>query len=706
MPQVVAAVIQIVKVVAAVAKVVSVVSQIASFFVKPKNNNANRGNRGLTLMVRETDYPRRLPYGRSRLGGIWFYAETTGRSNDSLWLVLGVGDGVTYGPAAVFFGEDRIELEVNGQDSAGRDIYEPANDQYVLRWRNIRWGNVEERIVTQSEYNAFNAPGWFPNDGNGNGPANRVPGSVYYTEKFERASSPYRGLASFSFYKGDQTTADARLVEESAGNWTASCKLLGISYAVVKLDYDSEVFATGVPEISFLWDGQAQIFDPRDDSTSYSNNAALCLNHYVTLPRLGPNADYATEINEAALTDSANACDETVPTLAGEEKRYYLDGVVSCANTPEDNIASMLTAMGGFTSYTGGRFTFGAGVWRPATFEIDEDLIVKIESFQNRVPKRSRVNTVKGLFVSDANLFQSSDFPTRTKASYVDADGEELVLDLDLQFTGSPTGAQRLANIKLEELRLQRSLQIECKLEAFRAQAGKNVLVTIPRYGLNQTPFEVETFAFVIGANGELNVKLALSETASSVYDWTSADELPVTVTPNLDTAGLKVASIVADPAPGQYLTTDFPMNVTLSSLTPSASIRWSKSLAPENVGSGSEYVGPVSVTANDALFSRAFRDGYADSDVLVGVYSVEQVERPTLTPNGGTFASFPVQVNSSTSTPGASIRWKLGSEPADETDGNEYTTGIDANDGDVIFVRAFKPGLVPSESSSATFSS
>ena len=652
MPQVIPAIVAVVKVAVAVAQVVSVVAQVASFFVKPKSPRNDRGNRGLALMVRESDHPRRLLYGRGRLGGIWFYTETVGPSNETLWLVLGVCEGKTEGVVSVYFSDELIDLE-----------FVPAAGEELDHWIPVE---DEER------------------------------------------GGKYRDHAKFTFHHGDQTTADARMVAASAGNWTENCKLLGITYAVVELEYDSDLFGGGVPEISFLWDGAADVFDPRTDEEGFTDNAMLCLTHYFTRSRIGPNADRATEIDAAAEIEAANVCDEIVETLAGSEKRYTCDGIISLEQGPEANIAAMLTAMGGFSTYAGGRFTFGAASWRPPSFEITEDMIVRVERFQNKVPKRDRTNTVKGLFVSEVNLYQSSDFPTRTKSSYVEADGEELVLDLDLKFTESPSRAQRLANIELEDRRLQRSLSIECTLEAFRAQAGKNVMVSISRYGLNRAPFLVEGFSFVIGDGGALNVSLVLNETSSSVYDWTTADELPVPIVPALENDGVKVATILAEPPPGNYLTTDFPMDVTLSTLTPGAAIRWSKSIVPDNIASGNEYVGPVEMSANDPLFAGGFKTDYADSDVRVGVYAVEQVERPTLAPEGGTFpvGDFPLDVSASTVTPGAAIRWKLGSAPSSPTDGSAYVGPVPVADGDELFVRAFKPGLVDSDETSGLYES
>lgn len=686
MPSVVAAVVAIVEVIVAVAQVVAVVSQVASLFIRPEQPGTARGNSGITLMVREPDHPRRLLFGRARVGGIWFYTETVGPSNDDLWLVLGISEGITKGPVAVYFGEDRIEIEVTGQDDNGNDIYEP----------------VPRNSSNDDDDGSTNAADILrPRKGEG------ISIDDDDEEEEEESGRDYRGSAFFTFYKGDQTQADARLVAASSGNWNENCKVLGISYCVVNLIYDSELFGSGIPQISFLWEGQAAVFDPRDGSTGFSDNAALCIAHYMTLARIGPNADYETEIDEASLIAAANACDEQVEKLGGTERRYTCDGVVSVSEGPEAIIASMLTSMGGFTSYAGGRFTFGAAVWRPPSFELTLDHIVTIERFQNRLPKRSRVNTVKGLFVSEANLFQSSDFPTRTSQVYLEADGEELVFDLDLRYTESPSRAQRLANIVLEDRRLTRTLQVDCTLEAFRAQAGKNIMVTIPRYGLNRHPFLVEGFSFAVGDDGSLLVSLTLNESSSSIYDWNVADELPVPVVPTIDNDGVKVSAIVANPPPGTFLTTDFPLAVELSTLTSQAGIRWSRNIVPENVGSGSEYTGAIILEANDPLFARGFRNDYADSPAFVGVYAVEQVERPTLSPEGGAFASedFPLLLSAVTVTPGAVIRWRIGSEPTSETDGNEYTGPFEVTAGATVYVRAFRDGLLPSLVTQETYS-
>ena len=46
-----------------------------------------------TLMVKEPLVPRRVVYGRTRVGGVWVFAETSGNSNEYLHMVLAISEG-------------------------------------------------------------------------------------------------------------------------------------------------------------------------------------------------------------------------------------------------------------------------------------------------------------------------------------------------------------------------------------------------------------------------------------------------------------------------------------------------------------------------------------------------------------------------------------------------------------------------------------
>lgn len=222
-------------------------------------------------------------------------------------------------------------------------------------------------------------------------------------------------------------------------------------------------------------------------------------------------------------------------TYTAKEYRYTFNGVVSLEDSPEDIIRLFRDSMAGTVAYIGGKWSINAGAYIAPTFTIDEDTLVGPVKFKPRRDKRSRFNTVKGFFLAEIARWQATDYPPVSSSSYVTADGEELVQPLDLPATSTPSMANRIARILLRKARLERSVDLECNIEALEVRAGGTVSVNLPRYGLSNVPFDVDGFDIDV-ESGTMKVSLKLSETASSIYDWDSAtDEQEFIVTPAPD---------------------------------------------------------------------------------------------------------------------------------------------------------------------------
>ena len=103
--------------------------------------------------------------------------------------------------------------------------------------------------------------------------------------------------------------ADSDLVAEVA-QWTTSHRARNVAYLYVRLEFDSDVFPGGIPNINADVKG-ALLFDTRDSQTRWSTNAALGLRHWLTDARLGLGFT-AAEIDDANWDAEADACDEFV----------------------------------------------------------------------------------------------------------------------------------------------------------------------------------------------------------------------------------------------------------------------------------------------------------------------------------------------------------------------------------------------------------
>lgn len=344
----------------------------------------------------------------------------------------------------------------------------------------------------------------------------------------------------------DQTAFDG-LVAAAPDKWTSAHRLRGVACAYLRLEWNASKFPNGIPNITFLVEGKNDIFDPRDDSTGYTANAALCVADYLASARYGLGAAYGTEIDEDALIEAANVCDETVALDANSppddsEPRFECAGTFESSEKPYEVLQRLLSAMAGRAVYSGGKWIIRAGAWRTPSVTLTADDFIAPLKITSRLSRRENFNGVKGVFVSPDNDWQPDDFPAYSRQTYLDEDqGERQWKDIDLPFTTSVTMAQRLAKIELERARRQITVQATCKLGAWRLQVGDTVRVTLARMGWTNKTFELveSTLKLVDGGGGPaFATEITLRELDAQAFEWASTEAgdwpaKPATTLPN-----------------------------------------------------------------------------------------------------------------------------------------------------------------------------
>jgi hypothetical protein len=183
-------------------------------------------------------------------------------------------------------------------------------------------------------------------------------------------SGPYSGYARVKKHLGTASqAADSDLVSDSS-KWTTNHRLRGVCYVYVRLQWNSEVFTQGIPNISALVKGK-KIFDPRTSVTAYSNNWALVTADYLADTSLGVGHTYS-DLDSTALQAAANICDENVVlNPSGTEKRYTVNGVILSDAAPGDVLQQLIFAGAGFCGYIGGKWFIHAGAYRTPTVTLD-----------------------------------------------------------------------------------------------------------------------------------------------------------------------------------------------------------------------------------------------------------------------------------------------------------------------------------------------
>jgi hypothetical protein len=354
---------------------------------------------------------------------------------------------------------------------------------------------------------------------------------------------------------GDQTTADADLLAESEQIDSAFVGN-GCAYLYIRLEYDSDVFANGIPLFTAVVKG-AKVYDPRTTTTAYSNNPALCLRHYLTASYgLG---DTSSEIDDVAFAAAANVCDEDIALAAGgTQNQYEMNGVVSASMTFGDAISKMLSSCAGTLFWGGGKWQLKPGYYSTPTASFTLDDLRGPISGSPRANMRDSFNSVRGKFNDADQDWITVDYPEITSTVFVDEDnGFEQPLDLELPFTTSSPMAQRLAKITLYRARDAITFSADFGLSALSTQIGDTVSLTIDRYGWSEKTFEVTGWKFYANQDaGDLRVNLVLREISASSFDW-DADEteivsnntsLPVfNVVPAVSNLSLTATSVLND---------------------------------------------------------------------------------------------------------------------------------------------------------------
>lgn len=527
--------------------------------------------------------PRRIVYGKMKLGGMHIIPPlTSGSNNDFLHLALAIAGHPISGFGDMYLGQTRI---ANG-DIAG--VTGTASDGLVS-------GNI--------------------------------------------TNNGYQGKVWIRRYDGTQTTVD-HILNSTFTVWDSNHIGHDIPYFAVQFQYDQKVFASGLPEVSGFVLGK-KVYDPRQDSTNggsgtqrynnsstwaYSTNPALCLRDFLT-SSLGLN-ESQTRIDDSLVAAAANICDQTVtvpiPVLVGltswtngsavvggvntafmaglnngqftgsspnfipatttyvkapngamlqvasvqsdtqftlsaaytgtsassqitqwnnststttTQARYSCNTVLDATARYEDNIAQLSRAMMGQCIYTAGKWAMYAGAWSGSAFTLAESDLVGQVAVQCSTPRERLYNAVRGNFINPQKNYQPDEFPPVLNSTYATDDGETIYTETNFPCCTDIFECQRNAFIVSRVSRDQKIVTALFGMSAYGVKVWETGTVTIGEIGWSgQT---VRCIGWHFDPKG--TVELTLQEAYSA--DWT--DPL---------VTDYVVSGVNPGPSPGEYL--------------------------------------------------------------------------------------------------------------------------------------------------------
>lgn len=497
-------------------------------------------NQGQIINARNPVAPQEYVYGEVRKGGTIVFMETTGDNNKFMHMVIALAGHECEEIGDIYINDEIVTLSDSGSYIYTFDVEtlggtEGFTRESVAQVSGVSTGfsptySVGDTITNVTEWNNLLAAGstdW-----------------PYQTDSFGSATVTAR-TSSAGFVTGDRWKSKIRIKKWDGSQTTSDSDFTsatsadgyyvgyGIAALYVRLEYDQDVFSSGLPTFSAVVKGR-KVYDPRAplDPDAWSDNAALCIRDYLTTA-IGLND---SAVDDTYFSSAANDCDDDITLAAGgTENRYRLNAVINAESEIGTTLGDMVRACNGTLYLSGGDWRLRVGVYSAPVKDFTLDDMRSEISLQTRASRSSNFNRVVGRFINGGveadggGDWIEAEFPPIESATFLAEDGGvENTLDLTLNMVTSGSQAQRVAKQTLFRAREQMVLSADFGLRALEVEVGDIVSLTIPEYGWTAKEFEVSSWSLVVGDGGGLRCPMVLRETSEAAFAW-DAEETAIT---------------------------------------------------------------------------------------------------------------------------------------------------------------------------------
>lgn len=509
--------------------------------------NDNLKDREVT--IRSGVSPRRVIYGRDKVGGTLVYAQSTGSKGEYLHLVIALAAHECDAIEEVWFGDVLLPTPDSNGDIISGDFAKSTKGLAQSVALTTSAGGVatlpqaaDRVVIITTPYvgSGLDATGGATLGGwshtAGSATITGLPASTEVVVNYEYTQiDPLVRIRKHLGAPGQ--AADSELVAASGGKWTAAHTGTGICYLYVRLKYDQDVFgATGIPPISAVVRGR-KVLDPRTSTTAWTENAALIVADWLRDATFGLRAS-SDQVPTTEVIAEANICDELVTVATGvTQPRYTYNGSFTSDQPPVDVLEDILSGMAGTCIWTQGRWLMRAGAYRTPSLTITaDDLAGTSISIQPRASRAELINAVRITHRDPSQAWAEVQAPVVENALYTAQDGgTQLVRNITLPCASDAMRAQRMAKIELERARQAVTVRLSTSLRGYNLAPTDTVTLQLSRYGWGAGKV-FEVIERTLAQDG--TVGYVLRETAASVWAWsmgeaTAADPAPDTALPS-----------------------------------------------------------------------------------------------------------------------------------------------------------------------------
>jgi hypothetical protein len=312
-------------------------------------------------------------------------------------------------------------------------------------------------------------------------------------------------------------------------NWTSANTMDDLVFAVVEMDYDAENDLVGLGAITF-------------DINNALNEPSNVLLDYLRNERYGAGISN-TMIDTTSFNDWFTYADANVnyidtANVTQQHSRYQIDGALNTFTPVIDNVNKICQAGGAFFTYNAKQGKFGVVVNRPATvgelanaFVFDDDNITSSITITS-TELYSLYNQIEVEYPSVNQRDQTDLYFAECNVSIRNSNEPDNCLKYRLDMVNDRTRVAQLANIDLNQSRINTILEFTADFSSMTVDVGDVVKVTLPLYGYNEKLFRAMRVIEQEDPDGMIHCKFTLLEYDADVYDdLLTREDLPPPVT-------------------------------------------------------------------------------------------------------------------------------------------------------------------------------
>lgn len=359
----------------------------------------------------------------------------------------------------------------------------------------------------------------------------------------------------FKYYDGTQTTADLYLAAKFGTDPDRPYKNtmigFGCPYFIATARLDQEFFPN---QPTYLCEAPVSAwYDIRKDSTNGGSGSHRWDNRATWEPSDNPviliyniirGVYYGTEwiyggqnlpafrLPASNWMVAANECDRLIPLAGGgSEKQFRCGTEINCDMVPLDVIDKLKKSCNGRIAENGGIFKILVGAPGAAVYSFSDNdiLVTKGQNYTPFPGLDATYNGIEATYPEPLEKWATKDAPARYSTDLESADGNRrLASGVTFEAVPFPVQVQRLMKLLIEEDRRFRVHSFYLPPDAWTLEPNDVVSWTSVRNGYSNKKF------LVVRIDGErsFNQLVVLKEIDPSDYDWSTDEQVPISVGP------------------------------------------------------------------------------------------------------------------------------------------------------------------------------